>query len=187
MNPQSTDAPHLYLTGYRGCGKSTIAKELTRLLVLPLVDLDAFIEAEAGTTIAKIFQDETETGFRDREAKCLAQVATETQRIISLGGGAILSDPNRDIIARTGWCVWLDASPSVIAERLSADATTGDRRPSLTGTSVIEEIESVMQQREPLYRDASDLRIETDHRSVDEISAQIVEAWNQRQPDTRSL
>lgn len=177
MNSSKTRPNHLYLTGYRGCGKSTIAKELAARLNFPLIDLDELIELEAGMTIAKIFEAESEAGFRDRESVSLQQVAAGTRSVISLGGGAILRPNNREIIAQSGWCVWLDASPETIADRLSTDATTGQRRPSLTGLPVVEEIETVMRTREPLYRDSSHLRIDTTDRSIVQIASEIIDVW----------
>lgn len=176
MKPIFNDHEHLYLTGYRGCGKSTVAKVLAETLNRPLVDLDERIESDAEMTIAEIFQRETESGFRRRETSCLKTVSRDPPRVISLGGGAILSDENRRTIAATGWCVWLDADPSVIADRLAGDATTRDRRPSLTGRPVLQEIREVMSAREPLYRDVSDLRIDTSEQSVREIVDQILAA-----------
>lgn len=171
---------HLYLTGYRGCGKSTVALSLANRLKMEVVDLDEVIEAASGTTIAEIFATELEAGFRTRETEALQATACRASRIISLGGGAILSPINREIIRSTGWCVWLDADAATIADRLAADATTRDRRPSLTGDGVLHEIESVMRIREPLYREASDIRIDTFNKSIKSIVDEIVTRWNDR-------
>ncbi len=168
---------HLYLTGYRGCGKSTVAKLLATRLDRPLADLDDVIESIAGCSIAAIFAAEGEAGFRDRETEALRSVAETHPRVIALGGGAILSPVNREMIAATGWCVWLDADPAVIAERLAADETTGPRRPALTGLTPAEEIVAVMNEREPLYRQVADRRIDTTTRSIPEIVDEIEAAW----------
>lgn len=167
---------HLYLTGYRGCGKSTVAKQLADRLRRPVVDLDDIIESDANLTIATIFETENETGFRNRESESLQRVSQTTARVISLGGGAILREENRRIIRRTGLCVWLDAAPGVIAGRLASDSSTGNRRPSLTGQPVLQEIQDVMAQREPLYREAADLRVDTSELSVEAIVGRIVAA-----------
>ena len=167
---------HLYLTGYRGCGKSTVAKQLADRLRRAVVDLDDVIESDANMTIAAIFETENETGFRNRESESLRRVSQTTARVISLGGGAILREENRRIIRRTGLCVWLDAAPDVIAVRLASDSATGDRRPSLTGQPVLQEIRDVMAQREPLYREAADLHLDTSELSVEAIVNRIVAA-----------
>ncbi|SMP69819.1 shikimate kinase [Neorhodopirellula lusitana] len=176
MDTTSRQSHHLYLTGYRGCGKSTVAQQLAQRLSLPVVDLDERIETRAGTTISQIFADQSEEAFRDMESACLAEVAGQDRCIVSLGGGAILRETNRTVIQSSGWCVWLDADPKVLAARLAGDVTTGDRRPSLTGQPVLEEIATVMQARESLYREVADLRIDTSAMSIDEIVEQILKA-----------
>ncbi|MFG0289672.1 MAG: shikimate kinase [Rhodopirellula sp. JB044] len=170
--------PHLYLTGYRGCGKSTVAKLIGDSLALPVCDLDSVIEETAEMSIAEIFAQETETGFRDRETKCLEEVAGQPKQVIALGGGAILRSMNRRTIMRTGWCVWLDADPATIADRIAGDATTRERRPSLTGKSVVDEIIDVMNQRESLYREVADLRVDASKRSAEEIASEIGDAFS---------
>jgi shikimate kinase len=170
---------HVYLTGYRGCGKSTAGKLLAARLDLPYCDLDDDIEATAGMTIAEIFAAEGEPGFRDRETACLTTVSIPPRRVISLGGGAILRPGNCQIIAATGWCVWLDADPAEIAERLATDRSTGSRRPALTNLPAASEIVAIMQQREPLYRAVADYRVDTTSRSVDEIVDEIIQAFEQ--------
>lgn len=169
--------PHLYLTGYRGCGKSTVAKLLAKRLERPFADLDDAIESMAGCSIAAIFADEAEAGFREREALALQELAAGEPRVIALGGGAILRPTNRELIAATGWCVWLDADPAVIANRLAADATTGARRPALTTLTPTDEIVAVMRDREPLYRLVADLRIDTTANEISQIVDQIAAAW----------
>lgn len=165
---------HLYLTGYRGCGKSTTAERLSQHLGLPLCDLDEQIEATAGKPIAEIFASEGEAGFRDREITALAAAAEQGQQVIALGGGAILRQQNRETISHTGWCVWLDADPAIIGQRLAGDQTTRLRRPSLTALPAAEEIVAVMQTRAPLYQQVADLRIDTTSESIEKIVEQIV-------------
>lgn len=168
---------HLYLTGYRGCGKSTVAKLLAARLDRPLTDLDDVIESSAGCSIAEIFAAEGEPGFRDRETQALRMIVEDPPSVIALGGGAILRSVNREMITATGWCVWLDADPAVIAERLAADATTAPRRPALTGLAPTDEIFAVMKEREPLYREVADRQIDTTARSIPEIVDEIEAAW----------
>ncbi|MFG0267907.1 MAG: shikimate kinase [Rhodopirellula sp. JB055] len=176
MNIDVVKPQHLYLTGYRGCGKSTLAKLLARRLSVPVVDLDDVIESTAEKSITEIFADESERGFRDREEAALRDVAKRPTHVIALGGGTILREANRQLISQSGWCVWLDAEPEILVERLQGDATTADRRPSLTDQSVFDEVKTVMTKREPLYRASADLRVDTSRRTMDEILGEVLKA-----------
>lgn len=171
---------HLYLTGYRGTGKTSVARILSPALSLPLVDLDDRIEVAAGLTIREIFAAGGETRFRDLEADAVALVAAEPASVVSLGGGAVLRESNRAVIAESGWSVWLDASAETLAQRVSGDSTTGDRRPSLTGLPSADEIRLLLEQRRPIYAQVADLQIDTERKPVDEIADEIVRWYRSR-------
>ena len=94
----SETPPHLFLTGYRGTGKSTVAQILARRLSLPLWDVDREIESRSGTTIKSIFDSEGELVFRQIEAEAVRDLASKEQAVIALGGGVILRDDNRQVI-----------------------------------------------------------------------------------------
>lgn len=169
--------PHLFLTGYRGTGKSTIGKLLADSLGRPAIDLDDVIVEQAGVPIRTIFEREGEPGFRQREANALQIVAAGPDAVIALGGGAILAPQNRQIINASGRCCWLTASPEEIASRLASDSKTSEQRPALTNLSEIDEIRTLIESRTPLYQDVADLEIATDHRSTTEIVREILTWW----------
>lgn len=164
---------HLYLTGYRGSGKTTVAKVIANQLSMTSVDLDDLIETSANRSIRDIFESEGEAGFRDRETECLGELSSRMPMVVALGGGAILREVNREFISRTGKCVWLDADPKQIANRLLQDETTEARRPALTELGLIDEIQSVMAARNSLYEEASDLRVDTNGQTVETIANEI--------------
>ncbi len=170
---------HLYLTGYRGSGKTSIGRILTEPLGLPLIDLDAEIESTTQKTIREIFAEGGEQRFRDVEADELARFAAGEPAIISLGGGAILRPSNFDLIRETGWSVWLDADAETLANRIRGDVTTADRRPSLTSKSGIDEIRSLLVQRVPIYKSIASLRVDTTSQSMPEIAAVIADWFTQ--------
>lgn len=170
----------VYLTGYRGTGKTTVGQMIASRLSTQCIDLDEVIEKAAKRTIREIFATDGEAAFRDWETRCLQGLDTDDGRVISLGGGAILREINRQCIRQTGVCIWLTASASTIADRITADQTTSDRRPALTELSVTDEIASVLAEREPLYRDASDWAIATDGHAPMEIADAIVRWLEQR-------
>jgi shikimate kinase len=165
---------HLYLTGFRGTGKTSVGARLAAALATRPIDLDDVIENEVGKSIRKIFSIEGETYFRDQETAALQRVSIEKPAVISLGGGAILRPENRDVMAATGTCVWLDASVEAIVARVLGDSTTAERRPALTKLSQQDEIETLLVQRRPLYESTADFRIDTTGKSIDEVAKEIL-------------
>lgn len=168
---------NLYLIGYRGSGKTTVAAELSSLLSLPWMDADQKLVETAGKTIAQIFAEIGEPGFRDLESQTLKSLASKGEQIVALGGGVILRPENREILKQTGKTVWLTAPPEVLAERIQQDAATKANRPSLTSQGVLGEIQTVLQQRLPLYKEAADWSIAVDQYSPPEVARQIAEWW----------
>ncbi len=168
---------HLYLSGYRGTGKSTVAELLGHQLGVGHVDLDGEIERAAGKTVAAIFQEVGEAGFRQLETASLVELAQQTPRVIALGGGAVLAAVNRGIIERTGRCVWLQASEETICRRLAADQATASLRPRLTALPAVEEVRKLLAEREPLYRQVASFIVQTDDQSVPAIVERIVGWW----------
>ncbi len=166
---------HLYLTGFRGTGKTSVGTILAEKLSRPLVDLDSEIESTAKQTIREIFANGGESLFRDLESQSLAFLADKPASIISLGGGAVLRPSNREIIAETGLAVWLDADAETIAARIDADTTTAERRPALTQLSNIEEIRTLLDQRRPIYEQVAVLRLDTTNKSVTEIAEEVAD------------
>jgi len=162
------------LIGYRGVGKSTIAPRLAARLGWNWIDADAEIEQRAGRTIAEIFQQEAEAGFRVREASVLSDLLSRDRLIIAAGGGAILNPHSRETIRAAGPAVWLTAGLDSIFSRLQGDATTSIRRPSLTGTDARTEIETLLAARTPLYAETATLTINSERRSPEAIVDEIM-------------
>ncbi len=171
---------NLALIGYRGTGKSHVARLLADRLAWQATDADDWVESEAGKSITEIFQESGEAGFRDLETQAVQTLTSGKRQILAMGGGVILREENRQLLAQRCHTIWLTASPEVIAQRLARDATTKSRRPSLTGKSSLEEIEEVLNARLPLYKQCADVTIETEGKSpeavADAILAQL--SWN---------
>ena len=171
---------HLLLIGYRGCGKSGVGKLLSELLDRDLIDTDIAIETSQGKTIAEIFAEVGEAGFRDLESNQIANLdSLKESAIISLGGGAILRPENRRCIRNLGKTVWLQATPETIFERISNDETTQSRRPKLSNLSDSDEIRSILEMRVPWYKEVADLAVSTDGVSMERVAKTIVD-WHQR-------
>ena len=163
--------------GYRGSGKTTVGKQLAARLGCPMIDTDEAIEAEAGITIREIFDAEGESGFRDREERAVAQVAALPDFcVVALGGGAVLREANQRAIRASGHTVWLQGSPQFLYQRISADQTTAARRPNLSHRGGYDEVVEMLTAREPVYRLMAQKTVTTDHRTPDELVAEIA-AW----------
>jgi shikimate kinase len=164
----------LFLIGYRGSGKTTVAAELSRLVGWPWIDADEELERRADKSIRQIFADEGEPAFRELETAVVADLANRTRHVIALGGGAVMREQNRAALAGRGKVVWLRASPETLAERIVADPTTGQRRPSLTSLGELDEIREVLAQRTPVYAACADLTIDVEGKSPPQIAEDIL-------------
>ncbi|PHR94574.1 MAG: shikimate kinase [Blastopirellula sp.] len=162
------------LIGYRGTGKSHVGRLLAERLGWILFDTDAEIETKAGVPISQIFADQGEPAFRDLEVAVVTDLAQKKQAVLSLGGGAVLREENRQAIQSTCSTIWLTAIADTILARISGDATSGDRRPSLTDQAPLQEIIALLEIREPIYRECADLIIDTENRLPESIADEII-------------
>lgn len=165
---------NLILIGYRGTGKSTVARLLAARLGWAWVDSDAEIEREAGATIAEIFAREGEAGFRDREAAVVARLLENDNRVVALGGGAVLREESRQSLAAAGRVVWLRATAETIHQRLSADPSTVTGRPNLTASGGMPEIRDLLQRREAIYQQCADLEVDTENKDPAAVANEIL-------------
>ncbi|VTS07526.1 shikimate kinase [Tuwongella immobilis] len=171
-------ASRVFLIGYRGTGKSTLARGLATALGWEMIDADVYLETKAGRTIQAIFQTEGEPAFRDLESAVLRELSERDHCVIATGGGVILRPENRERLRR-GFVVWLTASAERIADRLELDPTTQTRRPNLTATGGLTEIQTLLAQREPLYRACADLVVDTNDATPETLVQTIRTSWNQ--------
>lgn len=169
---------HIYLTGYRGSGKSSVGRILAETLGLPFVDLDDEVESTVKKSIREIFQEGGEKQFRDLETQCLVEVSQRAPSVIALGGGAILRAENRDCMAATGKCFWLVADAETLLARINADATTAERRPSLTELPQLQEVEMMLQNRKNDYKAAADHCIDVTDLTAQQVAQQITKSIN---------
>lgn len=164
------------LIGYRGTGKTTVAQQLALRLGWDWVDADVEIELRAGKSIAAIFADDGEQGFRDLESAVVADLCGRERCVLALGGGAILREANQHAIARCGAVVWLTASVETLVARMAGDATTSARRPNLTNAGGRQEVEQLLAARAPIYRACATLEVDTEGKAPAEIAGEIIAA-----------
>ncbi|MCX6879620.1 MAG: shikimate kinase [Verrucomicrobia bacterium] len=174
MQQPATLPNNIVLIGFMGCGKSTVGRELRRLLGYPLVDMDAVIEERAGKPIARIFAEDGEAAFRDMECEVLEELvgAADTGRIIATGGGVVERTENRACLQRLGYVVWLCAPPAVILRRTRKN----QERPLLHTEDPGARIKSLLAQREPWYRECAHLKVDTVGLNSSEIATGILES-----------
>jgi shikimate kinase len=166
---------NLVLIGYRATGKTTLAQGLAARLGWDWIDADVEIERRAGKTIARIFAEDGEPAFRDLEAEIIADLCRQERLVLAAGGGAVLREESRRAMRQSGHVVWLTAAPPTILARMTADATTADRRPSLTNHPPLEEIVQVLGRREPVYRETAHQIVDTDGKGPEELVEEILQ------------
>ena len=140
---------NISLIGMPSSGKSSLGKLLARRLGKPFVDLDAELEKRAGKTIPQIFEEEGEAGFRAREAALAAEYGKEGGRVLSCGGGIIKTPGNAHALRQNGPVLWV--------RRPLESLTVGGGRPLSSSREALSRME---QEREPLYRAASDAPVD---------------------------
>ncbi|WP_346292418.1 shikimate kinase [Sphaerothrix gracilis] len=145
---------NLYLIGMMGTGKTTVGKIIAKKLGYRFVDTDALIEQATQQSIPEIFAAEGEAAFREIETQILSQVAPYTRLVIATGGG-IVTRPKNWSYLHHGIVVWLDVPLALLQARLQNDT----QRPLLQRADWIEHLQSLSQQRQPLYAQA-DVRVE---------------------------
>ena len=161
------------LIGYRGTGKTTVARLLAARFNVDWWDADQEIQRRAGKTIKEIFTDEGEAGFRIREEQVIAELVQPARGILAVGGGAILRSENRGAL-RSAVVVWLTAQPPTIYTRVVDDPVSRSQRPNLTTSGGIREIEAILAEREPLYRRCADHIVSTECKTAEQVATEIV-------------
>src|ERR1035441_118153 len=116
----------IYLVGFSGSGKSTIAKLIGEMLEWPACDLDELIVERSGITIPLLFQQEGEPGFRAREAEALRAASSAGPFVIATGGGTVVRPENRSYMASKGWIVCLEAQPQTLLARIQQQLIDSD-------------------------------------------------------------
>ncbi|MCO6439084.1 MAG: shikimate kinase [Phycisphaerae bacterium] len=178
MKVPSPNARPIVLIGYRGAGKTTVGQELARLLNLPLIDTDEMIVRRTGRTIAQIFAEEGEPGFRGHERGVIREIAgnddmLRSGMILSVGGGAVVDPESRETLRRLGFVVWLEADRAALARRLAADPDTETFRPHLRNSGGAPDAD-FPPERVSLYGACAHQTVSTTDKSPAEIAGEIV-------------
>jgi len=163
--------PNFVLTGFMGCGKSTVGRRLAALTGHRFVDTDELIVKAQGKNIPEIFAELGEEGFRDIEQGVLQDLVGVAGIVLSTGGGAILRQENRVALRKLGILVWLDAEPDVLFER----ASRSTRRPLLQTDNPRETFDRLFEGRKSIYESLADFRFDSTNIDHDIVARKVLE------------
>jgi shikimate kinase len=168
----------IFLVGYMGSGKSTVGKMLSTRLGLQLIDLDTFIESRFHKTIAQLFAEKGETGFRDLEHAMLQEVSGFEDTVIATGGGAACFHDNMRLMNEAGLTIYLRAPVEILVERLKYGRAQRPLVSQKTDAELHSFIGEMLQTRDPFYSQAQmivDSKAVLDFSFVDDIVNRVEE------------
>jgi shikimate kinase len=164
---------NIYLIGPMGAGKSTIGRQVASLLGLDFDDSDHEIQRRTGVDIPTIFDFEGEEGFRKREKSVIDDLSQRDGLVMATGGGSVLDPENRRNLSSRGFVVYLYCSPEQQYERTLRDRN----RPLLQTEDPLEKLKSLLEERDPLYRQTADIVVTTEKRSANSVAKEIVDKF----------
>lgn len=138
---------NLVLVGMMGSGKTSVGRRLAETLSLDFVDIDHELEAISQLSIPAIFASYGESEFRALESRVLARVLEEKPKVVSTGGGAFLSEGNRNVIKEFGISIWLDADLDTLWDRVKSKT----HRPLLLQENPKQVLNDLLELRNPIY------------------------------------
>jgi shikimate kinase len=175
------DKKVVYLTGFMGSGKSTIGPILANSLGWDFYDLDTIIENKTGMKIKEIFDVYGEDHFRILEREALLEISDNDKIVVSLGGGAIASEKNLEILKRTGLLIYLKLSTASAYKRLKykqdRPVLLSDIGESISKDDLLKKINLLYEKRKKFY-EQSDFIIDTDNLPVGKTVDRIVKIIN---------
>ena len=181
-----------------GCGKSSVGRELSRLLSLPFVDLDDYIEAREGRSIRDIFESEGEASFRKMELEALTEILFQEsssepnqdaagepgedspqidypqtkEMILALGGGTLTTPECAELVAEHTFCIYLKTSADELFRRLESESATRPMLNSNTATSDAAHRNVPIRSSEGTPQNSSDTHRQQLHQRITQILSQ---------------
>lgn len=165
---------NIVLIGFMGAGKTVIGKNLAKRLHFSFLDMDQVIETEQGMAITSIFRQYGELYFRKLEKEKAKALAQEKNAVIATGGGIVLDAVNMTHLRKRGLIIYLKASENTLKHRLQNQRA---QRPLLREKNWTEKFASLYGYRYNLYESFAQYVVETDHKSIDEVSSAIFEFY----------
>ena len=168
----ATQPRNIILVGFMASGKTSVGRALAERTGWTLVDADDVIVAWAGKPIHRIFSEDGEPAFRELEGRVIADLCVGERQVIASGGGAFVSERNREVMLAGGQVFYLSASPATILRRVQAEDTGGPIRPLLAVDNPEARIAELLAQRMPDYAQAHHT-VETDALTAEGVAAGI--------------
>ena len=162
---------NIFLIGFMGAGKSTVAEYLSTMFAMEVVEMDQEIVKGEGMSIPDIFATYGEEYFRNCETELLKKMQSRKNVLISCGGGVVLRECNVEQMKKNGRVVLLTASPEEVYERVK----DSDDRPVLAGRKNVKGIAELMEARREKYEAAADIIVNTDHKTVLQVCEELVQ------------
>jgi shikimate kinase len=173
---------NLTLIGFMGTGKSSVGRLVADALHFTFLDTDDVIEARAGATIQEIFQHHGESTFREWEGRIVDELTRRSKTVIATGGGLPANETNLTSLKSHSLVVCLWSSPEKIWQRVKGQT----HRPLLNSPDPLAKISELLKIRGPYYRQA-DVLINTEFRSLREVTQQVIHQFRSAQSPTASV
>ncbi len=164
---------NIVLIGFRGAGKSVLAKLLGEKLSMKVIHTDSLIEQAEKKSILEIVNEKGWPYFRGLETKIIEKISSEDDSIIDTGGGAVEDPINIDNLRKKGFLVYVSASLKDIKNRILKDTTRPKLNPLLNNE---DDIHFAYNRRAPMYEEYMDFRVNTSTHSIEECAEQIMKA-----------
>ena len=173
---------NIFLVGMMGAGKTTVGRALAHRMKREFVDTDRLLVERTGVPVATVFEIEGEEGFRRRESTVLHEVCEQDGRVVATGGGIILSEENRAVMREAGTVIYLRARIESLWERVRHDSS----RPLLATAEPRARLAQLLEEREPMYRDAAHIVVDSGPQSASTLVGRVLSALRAREAGAAS-
>ncbi len=167
---------NIALIGFRGTGKTTLARILAQKLGMRFVDLDEETEKIAGMKVSEIFGEKGEKGFRETEKKAVSAISGMDGLCIACGGGVVLDRGNIDSLKRNSTLILLTSGEEKIWGRIKGDKN----RPVLSGKKGLAGVKELLLQRKKLYEESALFSVDTSDESPEQSAERIILGLRER-------